>query len=238
MTGQLTDQQKNARYALAVLFSINLMNFFDRQVAGALAEPVRLEFGMTDTQIGIVNTAFTLIYAFVGVPLGRLTDTWQRPRLIAIGVTFWSLLTAASGATVNFVTYLLSRIGVGVGEAGCSPPAHSLLSDYYPPERRGRAFATYALGIPIGTAFGYLLGGWMSQELGWRYAFLLVGLPGILLALIVRFTLREPQRGMSEGVRREAAPAPRTMCLAADEPPQFGPGPTRVEPLLTGVLSK
>ena len=109
----MTDQQKNARFALAVLFGVNLMNFFDRQIAGVLAEPIRLEFGLSDTQIGLINTAFTLVYAFVGVPLGRLTDTWARTRLIAIGVQFWSVLTAVSGLAVNFGTYMLARIGVG-----------------------------------------------------------------------------------------------------------------------------
>ena len=113
----MSDQQKNARFALAVLFGINLMNFFDRQIAGALAEPIRVEFGLNDTQLGVVSMVFTLIYAVVGVPLGRLTDGWLRTRLVAIGVTFWSLLTAASGVAWNYTSFLVARMGVGVGEA-------------------------------------------------------------------------------------------------------------------------
>jgi MFS family permease len=132
-------------------------------------------------------------------------------------------MTALCGLARTFPQLVLARIGVGVGEAGCSPPAHSLISDYHPPERRGRAFATYALGIPIGTAFGYLLGGWMSQELGWRSAFLLVGLPGLLLALVVRLTLREPPRGFSEA-RRDGSRAgrhERSGHVASGELPAF-----------------
>jgi MFS family permease len=131
----VTEQQKNARYALAVLFGINLMNFFDRQIPGVLAEPIRIEFGLSDTQLGWLTTVFTLVYAAVGVPLGRLTDNWLRTRLIAIGVTFWSLLTAASGLAWNYASFVMARIGVGIGEASCAPASQSLIGDLFPPER-------------------------------------------------------------------------------------------------------
>jgi MFS family permease len=130
-----------------------------------------------------------------------------RRDIIALALAVWSGMTVLCGLARTFPQLVLARIGVGVGEAGCSPPAHSILSDYYPPEKRGTAFAIYALGIPIGTAFGFLLGGWMTETLGWRTAFMLVGLPGLLLAIVVRLTLREPQRGLSEA-RRDTGAAP------------------------------
>ena len=128
----MTDEQRNARYALAVLFGINLMNFFDRQIAGALLEPIRIEFGMNDAASAWVNTAFTLIYAVAGIPLGRLSDTWKRTRVIAIGVTFWSVLTATSGLAFGYWTYLFTRMGVGIGEASCAPAGQALIGDLYP----------------------------------------------------------------------------------------------------------
>ncbi|HEX7114792.1 MAG TPA: MFS transporter [Steroidobacter sp.] len=202
----MTDQQRNARYALAVLFGINLMNFFDRQIAGTLVEPVRLEFGLSDTQIGIVNTVFTLVYAFVGVPLGRLTDSWARSRLVAIGVSFWSLLTAASGLAINYWTYLLARIGVGIGEASCAPASQSLIGDMYPVEKRARAMALFMMGLPLGLFAAYMLSGHIARAWGWRAAFFFACVPGLILGVLALF-IREPQRGASEA-EPVVAPAP------------------------------
>lgn len=193
----MTDQQRNARYAVAVLFGINLMNFFDRQIAGALGEPIRVEFGLSDTQLGLVATVFTLVYAAVGVPLGRLTDNWLRTRLIAIGVTFWSLLTAASGLAWNFTSFLLTRIGVGIGEASCAPAGQSLIGDLYPPERRARAMAIFMLGLPLGLFAAYMLSGVIGQAWGWRAAFLVACVPGLILAVLALF-IKEPPRGAAE----------------------------------------
>lgn len=190
----MTDQQKNARFALAVLFGINLMNFFDRQIAGALVEPVRLEFGLSDTQVGIVNTVFTLVYAFIGVPLGRLTDSWARTRLIAIGVSFWSLLTAASGLAVNYWTFLASRIGVGIGEASCAPAGQSLIGDMFPAERRARAMAIFMMGLPLGLFAAYMLSGYIAKAWGWRAAFFVACIPGLILGALA-LLIREPPRG-------------------------------------------
>src|SRR5687767_11286516 len=144
----MTHPPKGARFALAVLFGINFMNFFDRQVAGALSEPLRIEFGLSDTQLGMVATVFTLVYATVGVPLGRLTDRWLRTRLIAIGIASWSVLTAASGAAFSVSTFVAARIGVGIGEASCAPASQSLIADLYPVERRARAMGVFMLGLP------------------------------------------------------------------------------------------
>lgn len=200
----MTEQQRNARFALAVLFGINLMNFFDRQIAGALGEPIRVEFGLNDTQLGLVATVFTLVYAAVGVPLGRLTDNWLRTRLIAIGVTVWSLFTAASGFAWNYTSILLTRIGVGIGEASCAPAGQSLIGDLYPPERRARAMAVFMLGLPLGLFAAYMLAGIIGQKWGWRVAFFVACVPGLMLAVLALF-IKEPPRG---AVEAKAAPAP------------------------------
>ncbi|HEY0682836.1 MAG TPA: MFS transporter [Steroidobacter sp.] len=201
----MTEQQKNARFALAVLFGINLMNFFDRQIAGALGEPIRVEFGLNDTQLGLLATVFTLVYAFVGVPLGRLTDNWLRTRLIAIGVTFWSVLTAASGLAWNYASFMLTRIGVGIGEASCAPASQSLIGDLYPPERRARAMAIFMLGLPFGLFAAYMLSGVIAQAWGWRAAFFVACVPGLILAALV-LLIKEPPRGAVEARTSLALP--------------------------------
>ena len=201
----MIEQQKNARFALAVLFGINLMNFFDRQLAGALGEPIRIEFGLNDTQLGLVATVFTLVYAAVGVPLGRLTDNWLRTRLIAIGVTVWSIFTAASGLAWNYTSILLTRIGVGIGEASCAPAGQSLIGDLYPPERRARAMAIFMLGLPLGLFSAYMLAGVIGQAWGWRAAFFVACVPGLILALLALF-IKEPPRGAVEANAPVAVP--------------------------------
>lgn len=193
----MTDEQRNARYALAVLFGINFMNFFDRQIAGVLLEPIRIEFGMNDAASAWVNTAFTLIYAVVGVPLGRLTDTWQRARLIAIGVTVWSVMTATSGLAIGYWTYLITRMGVGVGEASCAPAGQSLIGDLYPAERRARAMGIFMMGLPLGLFASYILSGIIGEAWGWRAAFFVACVPGLILAVLA-MRIREPARGASE----------------------------------------
>ncbi len=141
-----------AAYALWVLFAINAINFFDRQIGGVLAEPIRKEWGLSDTQVGWLVTAFTLLYAAVGVPLGRLADRSNRSRILAAGVFFWSLMTAASGLTRNFAQLFLVRLGVGVGEATCAPASASLIGDLYPPQGRAKAMSVFMMGLPIGIA--------------------------------------------------------------------------------------
>jgi predicted MFS family arabinose efflux permease len=186
----VTERPTNARFALAVRCGINLKNFFDRQIAGALGEPIRIEFGLNDTQLGVAATVFTLVYAAVGVPLGRLTDNWLRTRLIAIGVMFWSVVTAATGLAWNYASFLATRIGVGIGEASCAPASQSLIGDLYPPERRARAMA-------IGLFAAYLLSGVIGQAWGWRAAFFVACVPGLILATLVLF-IKEPSRGAAD----------------------------------------
>jgi MFS family permease len=188
-----------AWYALAVLFLINALNFFDRQIIGAVGEPIRKEFGLSDSALGALNTAFTLIYAFVGLPLGRLADRFSRKQILAFGVLFWSLMTAASGLARNFWQIFAMRLGVGVGEATCAPAATSLISDYFHSEKRAKAMSIFMLGLPVGLALSFAVSGAVAKNYGWRAAFLVAGLPGLLCVLAVLF-IKEPARGAVETV--------------------------------------
>jgi predicted MFS family arabinose efflux permease len=196
-----------ARYTLAFLFVLYALNYLDRQLLSILMEPIRKELHLSDTQLGILSGfAFALFYATLGIPIARLADRHSRRNIIAVAVAIWSVMTAACGFASGFVTLLLPRIGVGVGEAGASPPAHSMLSDYFPPKRRAAALAIYSSGIPVGILLGLAGGGWVNQAFGWRTAFLVIGLPGILLALLFYLTAREPVRGAQDGGAPDAMP--------------------------------
>jgi MFS family permease len=186
-----------ATYALAVLFAINTMNFFDRQVLGAVGEPIRKEWGLSDGALGWLGTAFTLLYAFVGVPLGRMADKMTRTRILAAGVFVWSLLTAASGLAKNFWQLFVLRLGVGVGEATCAPASTSLIGDLFPATKRAKALSVFMLGLPIGVALSYAVSGTIARSYGWRAAFYVAGIPGLICALAA-LLMREPQRGASE----------------------------------------
>jgi len=186
---------------LAVLVVVYTFNFIDRQILSILLPAIKSEFVLNDWVLGFISgSAFALFYATLGIPIALIADRWNRRNLIALSLLIWSCMTALSGAAANITQLTLARIGVGVGEAGCSPPAHSIISDYYPPEQRSAAMGIYSLGISAGIMIAYLAGGWVVQNIGWREALLIVGLPGILLAVIVRFTVKEPSRGMSEGL--------------------------------------
>ena len=186
-----------AIYALIVLFAINLMNFFDRQLIGGLGEGIRRELALSDTALGLLGTVFTLLYALFGLPLGRRSDTSERRRLLAGGVFFWSLLTAASGLARNFAQLIVARLAVGVGEATCSPASTSLIGDLFPTSLRGRAVAIWMLGLPIGLGLANGTGGWMLQHWGWRNAFYVAAVPGLLCA-VAALAIREPGRGTAE----------------------------------------
>ena len=188
------------RYALVILAIVYMFNFIDRQILAILLPAIREEFGVSDIWLGLLSgTAFAMFYIILGIPVARYADRHNRRNLIALAVAVWSGMTALCGVAANFWHLALARVGVGVGEAGCSPPAHSMISDLYPPEQRSTAMGVYTIGISAGIMLAYLLGGWVVQNIGWREAFFVVGLPGILLALIVRFTVVEPPRGHSEG---------------------------------------
>ncbi|MFZ9129430.1 MAG: spinster family MFS transporter [Pseudomonadales bacterium] len=192
-------------YALSVLVVVYTFNFIDRQILSILLEPIKQDLGLSDSALGMLTGfAFALFYATLGIPIARFADRGNRRNLIALALTIWSGMTALSGLAQNFWHLLLARIGVGVGEAGCSPPAHSMIADYFPAENRATALGIYSLGIPFGILFGFIAGGWLNEFFGWRVAFFVVGIPGVLLALLVRYTLREPPRGMAEGRVAEA----------------------------------
>ena len=195
----MTQEQRNqARYALWVLFGINMMNFFDRQIIAAVSEPIRKEFLLNDTQLGFLNTVFTLLYAVAGVPLGRLADSGSRIKVLAFGVTVWSAMTAASGLAKSYTFLFLARLGVGIGESSCAPAGNSLIGDLFPPQKRARAISIFMLGLPIGIFLSNLSSGYIAQKFNsWRLPFFLAFLPGIVLAILVT-RIREPQRGASE----------------------------------------
>ena len=187
-------------YALFVLFVIYTFNFIDRQILSILIEPVKTELGLSDTAMGMLTGfAFALFYATLGIPIARVADRYSRRNLISVAVGLWSFMTALCGIAQNFWHLLFARIGVGVGEAGCSPPAHSMIADLYPAQQRATALGFYSLGIPVGLMFGLFVGGWINELFGWRVAFFIVGVPGLLLAFVMRFTVRDPIRGEAEG---------------------------------------
>lgn len=192
-------KKQAAYYGLAVLFVINALNFFDRQIIGAVGEPIRKEFGLSDSALGALNTAFTLIYAFIGLPLGKLADKYARKKILAVGVFVWSVMTAASGLAQSFWQIFAMRLGVGVGEATCAPAASSLIGDYFPSAKRGFAMSIFMLGLPVGLALSFAVSGAVAKNYGWRAAFLVAGLPGLLCVLALLF-LREPKRGQEETV--------------------------------------
>lgn len=194
------------RYALGLLCAVYIINFVDRQVLAILQEPIKQDLGLSDLQLGLLTgTGFGLFYATLGIPIARLADRVSRKWVIAVCLTIWSGMTALCGYATGFASLLIFRIGVGVGEAGGSPPAHSMISDYFPPARRATALGVFSLGVPFGILVGFLSGGWLSEVVGWRLAFLVVGLPGVVLAGIVALTLREPGRGVWDGVRASHA---------------------------------
>ncbi|MEO0399583.1 MAG: MFS transporter [Pseudomonadota bacterium] len=183
-------------YVLGILTIVYALNFVDRQIIAVLSPAIQADLGLSDTVLGFLKgPAFALLYTTLGLPIAWLADRSNRVAIVSTALAFWSAFTALSGLAANVVQLSLARVGVGIGEAGCTPPAHSLISDYFPKEERARAMAIYALGIPFGGMLAFLAGSWLLEAFGWRIAFLFVGLPGVLFALVVRLTVREPSRG-------------------------------------------
>ena len=200
---------KSTRLMLGILLVVYIFNFLDRQIVNILAEPIRRDLNISDTQIGLLTgIAFALFYTVLGLPIARYADRpgTDRAKLIAGALAIWSGMTALCGLAQNFGQLLLARVGVGVGEAGCTPAAHSLIADSVPPERRASALAFYALGIPIGSLLGMLIGGILADTIGWRKAFLFVGTPGLLLAIVVMLLLRDPRRKRVLDARKPVVP--------------------------------
>jgi MFS family permease len=220
-------------YVLGLLTICYVMNTVDRStVLAASLQAIKREFNASDFQMGMLTgLPFALFYSTMGIPIAAWADRSSRRTVLALAVAAWSAMTALCGMAVNYVMLFASRVGTAIGEAGGSPPSHSLISDYFPKIRRGTAFAIFALAVPVGTSLGSAIGGWGNQHLGWRLTFIMVGLPGLVLALLVRLTVIEPPRGYADGAaaQKSKVPAPplseviahlwsrtsfRHMCLA------------------------
>src|SRR5215471_20795801 len=196
--------QRATYSSLAVLVAVNVLNFYDRHVIGALTEPIRKEFGLTDSQVGLIGSAFIWLYAIVGLPLGRIADSSSRKKLLAGGMLVWSALTGVAAMATNYTMLLLSRLGFAVGEAVVAPAATSWIGDLFPAAERSRPLALFMLGVPIGGALSYFFSGTVAQAYGWRAAMVLAAIPAVVLIPIL-LRLTEPARGAAE-IHRETLP--------------------------------
>lgn len=200
---------RTRNYVLGILTFVYAFNFIDRQILIILQESIKADLGLSDTQLGLLSgTWFAVFYATAGIPIARWADHANRRNIIALSLALWSAMTALSGLAQSYTHLIAARIGLGIGQAGCSPPAHSIISDYFPFSQRATALSVYSVGIFIGVAFALLAGGWINEFFGWRAAFVIVGLPGILMAVVVRLTVKEPKRGLSDGVAYDDTPPP------------------------------
>jgi MFS family permease len=206
-------------YVLVVLVLVYTFNFIDRQIVGILAVPIKSELHLSDSQLGVMGgLAFALFYTLLGIPIARLADRVSRTGIMTAALALWSLMTAVCGLTQNFAQLFLARVGVGVGEAGGVTPAYSLICDYFPVKERARALSAYSFGIPIGSAVGIVLGGFITSIMSWRAAFFIVGFAGLLITPLLKFTVREPVRGTLDPVRTDAdraAGAPTLLAIIA-----------------------
>src|SRR6201994_5005858 len=183
------------RLVLLLLTVAYAFNAMDRGIISIIGAAMKMDLGLSDTQFGLLSgTAFAALYAFGGIPIARLAERFNRVNIIAVAMVVWSSLTAVCGLAGNFTQLLLSRAGVGIAEAGCTPPAHSLISDYFGAERRTSALSVYSSGISVGYVLAALAGGYVAQHYGWRAACAIVGLPGIALAIVLKLVVREPAR--------------------------------------------
>ena len=197
-----------SRFALLLLTIVFLVHNLDRQIMSILLVPIQNELGASDTAMGfLTGFAFAAVYVTFGIPMAHLCDRGNRRNILSIVIAVWSGFTALCGTAVNYVHLLLMRVGVALGEAGGNPACVSMISDFFPAARRAMAMAVWYIGASAGIFLGMWLGGWINDAMGWRAAFVAVGLPGVLLALIVRLTLIEPPRGASDGIAVDARPA-------------------------------
>ncbi|MEM6605723.1 MAG: MFS transporter, partial [Pseudomonadota bacterium] len=191
--------KKACYYALGLLTIVYAFNFIDRQLLAILQESIKADLELSDSQLGLLTGfAFAIFYVTAGLPIARWADRGNRRNIVSLSLFIWSFMTAISGFVQNYYQLLLARIGVGVGEAGGSPPSHSIISDIFPANQRASAIGFYSAGISVGILFGFLAGGWLNEFFGWRTAFMVVGVPGVILALVLRFTLAEPLRGLHD----------------------------------------
>lgn len=206
-----------SHYTLLVLLFVYTMSFIDRQIMGILVQPIKVEFGVSDTAMGVLTgLTFSLFYCAMAVPFGRYADRSNRRNFVGYCCAAWSAMTALCGMATGFWTLALARMGVAVGEAGGGAPSISMIADHYPPQQRGRAMSVYMLGPQLGILFGLTLGGWIAQHHGWRTAFLWMSIPGVLAALMLRFTAVEPRRGQwdaADSINVGAAAEPMRVLL-------------------------
>lgn len=199
MTENQTYSQRYKAYVLLVLTGVYTFNFIDRQILVIIQESIKGELGLSDTQLGLLTGfAFAVFYVTLGLPIARFADKNNRRNVVAVSLAIWSGMTAISGTVTSFFQLLLARVGVGVGEAGGSPPAHSMISDYFPSHQRATALSIYSVGIYVGILAGYSIGGWIDATYGWRMAFYALGIPGIIYALLLLLTVKEPPKGHSD----------------------------------------
>lgn len=204
MTG--ARQASNAWKVLTVLFLANLFNFFDRAVPAIVLEPIRKEWSLSDFQLGLISAAFTVVYAIAGIPLGRLADTGSRKKIMGWGLVAWSAFTAAGAGAWSFMSFLLTRVGVGIGEASYAPAASSLIGDLFPANKRSRAMGVFMLGLPIGLLLAFFTVGAMVKAFNsWRAPFVIAMIPGLIIAILM-FRISEPERGAAESVRSAETP--------------------------------
>lgn len=186
-------------YVLIMLTLVYVFNFIDRQLLVILQESIKKDLQLSDTQLGLLSGfTFAIFYVTMGIPIARLADQKNRRNIVAMSLALWSLMTAFSGLAKNYLQLLLARIGVGVGEAGGSPPAHAMISDYFPPDKRATALSFYSMGIYVGMMIGFVMGGFLNESLGWRTAFFVLGIPGIAFSLLFYATVKEPRRGATD----------------------------------------
>ena len=207
MNGQPDDSRALRTRVLLLLLFAYIFNFIDRNIIGVLAVPIRTEFNLSDTALSTLGIAFGIFYAVIAIPIAWLADRKSRVTIISAAVALWSLFTAACGMVQTYSQLVVARMGVAVGEAGGIAPSYSLISDYYPRQKRSRALAFYSLGIPIGSALGVFFGGWLASHLSWRSAFVIVGLLGLPAALLIKFLIPEPERGRFDPPPPADAPA-------------------------------
>ncbi|MGE3303050.1 MAG: spinster family MFS transporter [Hyphomonadaceae bacterium] len=197
-----------ANYVLAILVATYTSGWVDRAVMGVLGQAIKVEMRLADWQLGLLTGfAFSIFYSVLGFPLARIAEKYSRVNLMTVCLILWSGMTALCGFATNFVMLVLFRCGVGVGEAGCAPGCHSLLTDYFEPKKRTTAFAIYSLGVPLGGMIGAIMGGVITEYISWRAALIAVGVPGLVLALIMKLTVKEPARGRMEAPAEAAASA-------------------------------
>jgi len=202
------------RYILGLLLVVAIFNYADRYMLGILIPDIKSDLDLSDTQIGFISgAAFTILYALLGVPIASLADRFSRKNIIAAALAVWSAMTCLCGLAQSFIQLAVFRVLVGIGEAGCTPPSHSLISDYYARDKRTSALAIFGLGSPIGVFVGFLVGGWVVELAGWRVALIAFGLPGIVIALILYLTLKDPPRGHADGVAETVNVKPNTPRL-------------------------